>query len=274
MVFVEIPAGTFLMGTPEDAEVRGPNETQHEVTLAHPFEITTTEVTNQQFILMAELAVERGWAIATDMALIDNLDGSSMELYDLDDKDREIDYNGSEFICILPDNPVQELTWYGAVAYCDWMSMYQELPRAYDHDTWLCNENSPYTATGYRLPTEAEWEYACRAETTTDFANGPITNRLCDDPRLDLIGWYCGNGGEHNHAVAEKIPNAWGLYDMHGNLWEWCNDPVGSTTGTYAVVRGGGWDFGAVDCRSAAREGEPRTYATNTISFRMVKTVQ
>jgi formylglycine-generating enzyme required for sulfatase activity len=118
----------------------------------------------------------------------------------------------------------------------------------------------------YRLPTEAEWEYACRADSTTAFANGEITEVGSDnDPNLDQMGWYRYNAGDETHPVASKEPNSWGLYDMHGNVWEWCRDrygsypagavtdPTGPSAGTYRVLRGGSWGFNAADARSANR---------------------
>ena len=91
---------------------------------------------------------------------------------------------------------------------------------------WRVNNKGRYP---YRLPTEAEWEYACRAGASTSFFNGEITKKLfCRlDPCLDAIGWYCGNSGKKTHPVAEKQPNAWGLFDMHGNVCEWCQDQYG-----------------------------------------------
>ena len=120
----------------------------------------------------------------------------------------------------------------------------------------------------YRLPTEAEWEYACRAGSTTAFANGGITQLQCrHDPNLNAVGWYCGNSGNKTHPVARKTPNAWGLYDMHGNVWEWCEDwygdyptghvtdPRGPSSGKKRVLRGGSWLDNARHCRSADRRG-------------------
>jgi len=124
----------------------------------------------------------------------------------------------------------------------------------------------------YSLPTEAQWEYACRAGTNTAFANGKITEYsnmyLCNyDANLNAIGWYCHNSDSITHPVALKIPNAWGLYDMHGNVWEWCqdwygsipsdpvSDPVGPLSGSTRVCKGGGHvdgDYARVP-RSASR---------------------
>ena len=112
----------------------------------------------------------------------------------------------------------------------------------------------------YRLPTEAEWEYACRAGTTTKWSFGD------DESGLGDYAWLGGNSGSQTHAVGKKKPNAWGLFDMHGNVWEWCSDlygdyakgvvtdPQGPSRGYYRVPRGGGWDFSTGDCRSADRK--------------------
>lgn len=115
----------------------------------------------------------------------------------------------------------------------------------------------------FRLPTEAEWEYACRAGTTTQFYWG-------DDPNYSQIGdyaWYWDNSGIRTHEVGLKLPNAWGLYDMSGNVWEWCQDwwsslypsgdqvdPTGEESGSYRVLRGGDWGYYSPwNCRSAYR---------------------
>ena len=111
----------------------------------------------------------------------------------------------------------------------------------------------------YRLPTEAEWEYACRAGTQTPYSTGKTERDLA------RAGWYVDNAGDMTHPVAQKAPNAWGLYDMHGNVWEWCadlrglypsgdaTDPRGPETGLDHVLRGGCWRSIAKHCRSAYR---------------------
>jgi formylglycine-generating enzyme len=156
-----------------------------------------------------------------------------------------------------PDLPVERVTWYEAVEYCNELSRQEGLDPCYSGSgaSMLCD----FTANGYRLPTEAEWEYACRAGTETDFHTGNMTHSGSSplDPALDRAGWYFGNSGSTTHPVGEKEPNAFGLYDMHGNVWEWCwdwyasdyyasspaEDPRGPASGSDRVVRGGSWDI-------------------------------
>jgi len=127
----------------------------------------------------------------------------------------------------------------------------------------------------YRLPTEAEWEYAARAGSTTRFCFG------YEDSRLAEYAWYDVNSGISTHSVAQKKPNAWGLYDMHGNVWEWCQDwygdypsgsvtdPTGPSWGSLRVFRGGGWDNFAKLCRSALRNRYLPDYRHNSLGFRL-----
>jgi formylglycine-generating enzyme required for sulfatase activity len=130
----------------------------------------------------------------------------------------------------------------------------------------------------YRLPSEAEWEYACRAGTTTRYSFGDSESKLGD------YAWYTDNSDRKTHPVGQKKPNSWGLYDMHGNVWEWVQDswhygydgaPAdGSVWGRdepYRVFRGGGWGYDAGDCRSAFRRcGDPRI-RRDDLGFRILK---
>ena len=146
------------------------------------------------------------------------------------------------------------------------------------------NELDP--GNNYRLPTEAEWEYACRAGTKTAFYSGPITDPVGRDPNLDKVGWYRKNSGGSTHPVGQKEPNNWGVYDMHGNVWEWCNDwygsypdgsvtdPTGPATGWDRVCRGGSWISIPVGCRSARRIHYMPSNKINLCGFRLVKLVK
>jgi formylglycine-generating enzyme required for sulfatase activity len=140
-----------------------------------------------------------------------------------------------------PQNPVESVSWNDAKAFCQKLSQ--------------------ITGKTYRLPTEAEWEYACRAETETLFSFGDDANQLGD------YAWYYGNSNDTTHPVGQKKPNGWGLYDMHGNVWEWCEDDWhynyagAQDDGTawidkdyhYPIVRGGSWFNVPYLCRSAYR---------------------
>lgn len=283
--FVNVVPGTFLMGSPTDESGHRDDETQHQVTLTHGFNIQTTEVTNQQYMELAQWAYDHGYATVASDSLRDNLDGSTQHLKSLDAEGHEITFNGGVFNCINPTHPVGGLTWCGSVAYCDWLSLQQGLPRAYSHSTWQCNGGNPYTATGYRLPTEAEWEYACRAGTQTPFNTGSC---LDAGTEANYDGWFSYTGCPHGwHAegtapVGSYPANAFGLYDIHGNLWEWCNDwygmyggtvtdPVGPGAGSLRVARGGEWGFSAFNCRSAYRGPAPPVHAYFNIGFRPVR---
>lgn len=139
------------------------------------------------------------------------------------------------------DLPVDEVLWNDAVTFCKKLSEKE--------------------GRRYRLPTSAEWEYACRAGTTTAFNTGD------DEAALNEAGWFVGNSDSKTHPVGRKKPNAWGLYDMHGNVWQWCSDdlrdytrdavtnPVGPATGNRRVLRGGDWRCSPRFCRSAKRFG-------------------
>jgi len=135
----------------------------------------------------------------------------------------------------------------------------------------------------YRLPTEAEWEYAARSGSITAIANGEITAVECNyDTNLNALGWYCHNANNTTHAVAEKTSNAWGLYDMHGNVWEWCqdwyteypsgpvSDPTGPDSGSDRVRRGGSWNYDSINTRSAIRSHWEPYLLNNHTGFRLI----
>jgi formylglycine-generating enzyme required for sulfatase activity len=157
-------------------------------------------------------------------------------------------------------NPVEMVSWEDAVVFCQKLSALPEEKAA---------------GRVYRLPTEAEWEYACRAGSTTEYSFGDNESQLAD------YAWYDQNSGEQTHPVGEKKPNPWGFYDMHGNVREWCadrsadypkgavSDPRGPKEGPFRVSRGGGWLNGAASCRSAERCGSLPSDAFDDNGFRL-----
>ena len=157
-------------------------------------------------------------------------------------------------------NPVEQLRWSDAARFCNKRSEAEGLRPCYDLKTLTCD----FTADGYRLPTEAEWEYACRAGTTTAYFFGASPAKLGD------YAWFDKNAGGHPRPVGQKQPNPWGLFDMAGNVWQWCQDfykvdyyseapkqdPAGPPDGKTKVLRGGAWRFSADNCRSGYRYNE------------------
>jgi len=158
------------------------------------------------------------------------------------------------------ENPVEQIRWKDAIEYCNARSRLEDLQPAYDEQTWRCD----FGANGYRLPTEAEWEYAARAGTTTAYSFGN------DRTKLDGHAWFKENCTRGPHPVGQKEPNPWGLHDMYGNVWEWCHDfyqedyyqqspeknPRGPESGDTRVVRGGCWNSRPDMCRSSYRNYE------------------
>ncbi|MBM3882839.1 MAG: formylglycine-generating enzyme family protein [Verrucomicrobia bacterium] len=158
--------------------------------------------------------------------------------------------------------PVERVSWDDAMAYCRKLTDRERsagrLPAGHE----------------YRLPTEAQWEYACRAGTTTRFSFG-------DDPNYSQLGSYAWYSSSQTHAVGTRLPNPWGLYDMHGNVLEWCydwhgaypggnvTDPTGLASGSYRVFRGGGWSLDGRYCRSAGRGGDVPSGRSLVLGFRV-----
>jgi formylglycine-generating enzyme required for sulfatase activity len=179
-----------------------------------------------------------------------------------------------------PQDAVDQVRWTEAIDYCNGRSKREGLETCYDLSTGRCR----FEADGYRLPTEAEWEYACRAGTTTRYFFGE------DASGLGAFAWFEKNAPKDSRSVGAKKPNPWGLYDMAGSLLEWCNDPydagyyaaspskdpVGPPGGKDRVLRGGCWRMGAQDCRSAVRfHDEPSNadscFGWDSYGFRCVR---
>ena len=185
-----------------------------------------------------------------------------------------------------PKNPVERVRWRDAKQYCNERSLMEKLQPCYNEKTpdWDCD----LTASGYRLPTEAEWEYASRAGGEGDYEFGAAD-------RLRQFGWFAENGEKKTHSVGQKRANRWGFFDLYGNVSEWCediysptyyqtspkNDPTGpANTGAdlKRVIRGGSWKSSAAECRSAARQGEKTgdsdaCFSTDYCGFRCVRRV-
>jgi formylglycine-generating enzyme required for sulfatase activity len=246
--FVKIQAGSFVMGSPEDEpghDYDGKEETQHQVTLTHSFEMKVTEVTQAEWkAVMGE--------------------------------------NPSDFKACGENCPVDNVNWYQAAVYMNALSKKNGLECCYKDEggnDYTLGDDGKYGAPplwpkgydckGYRLPTEAEWEYAARAGTTSAFYTGPVValdpESCIVDANLDAAGWYCGNSDGGPHPVGQKLANAWGLYDILGNIAEWTwdrsgdypdsavTDPTGSEDGGGRIARGGNWASEGVRARSAAR---------------------
>ena len=233
------------MGSPLNELGRKIDEDQHEVILTHGFFIGQHEVTQGE------------WS---------SVMGS----------------NPSYFTECGPDCPVEMVNWYDALAYCNALSELEGLETAYlidgENVTWIRHAN------GFRLPTEAEWEYACRAGTTTPYYNGDIIDEY-EDPNCDLIAWYYYNSGYRTHPYGGKAPNPLGLVDMCGNVFEWCwdryqaeyppgpvIDPTGPKFGDHRSWRGGNWYNQARYCRSAYRYRYDPIQLRYNLGFRVART--
>ena len=183
------------------------------------------------------------------------------------------------------DRPVIYVSWWDAIDYCNWLSDQENLPRAYDSKGNLLDSNhkittDPSKVKGYRLPTEAEWEYAARggANRTYDF-------KYSGSDQIGTVAWYDYNSGKKTQPVGNKESNELGIYDMSGNVWEWCHDwysssyssekqtnPSGYTYGSYRVARGGCWGNTPDYCRVSYRDCGDPSDASFYVGFRIVRT--
>lgn len=264
---VLIKAGKFLMGSPKDEKNGDAAERpQHWVKLTKDFYMGKYEVTNAQyadFLNVNGIGEDGKWAGGSDpnQILIKASSG---------DKDFGLHWENAQWVPTsgYEQHPVINVSWYGAKAYCDWLTR--------------------TTGGVCTLPTEAQWEYACRAGTTTAYSYG-------NEPNGDYM-WYDGNNTPYGpKAVGTKKPNPWGLYDMHGNVWEWCLDK-GDSTANYPIAdteedaivdplvtegklrrtRGGGYTFnnGIHECRSAYRKSVDSGIASYYYGFRVIFPVE
>lgn len=225
LLMVDLPGGEFLMGSPDSDDMAGSSEKpQHQVSVG-PFRIAVTPVTAE---LYRELMAQPSTAEAEQEAR----------------------------------SPATGVLWLEAIEFCNRLSARGGYRPCYSRrfGRWCCD----WRADGYRLPTEAEWEYACRAGSTTRYCFG-------DDPAdLDDYAWYSANANDSPQPVATRHANAWGLYDMHGNVWEWCWDWYGSYSPKAArnprgpikfvkgmrVLRGGLFFYSRSDLRSTFRDAD------------------
>jgi formylglycine-generating enzyme required for sulfatase activity len=257
--WITLPGGNFSMGSPTSESCRDTSdEFKHDVILTHSFEISPNETSQTEH------------AVA-------------------------MTYNPSSFNLCGGSCPVENVSWYEAVAYCNKLSTERGLELCYtcvgSGVSVTCSEASNYSGgsiyicPGYRLPTDAEWEYAYRAGVTSAFYNGPITNCTTADANADAIAWYDATSGNTPHPVGQKLANSWGLYDMAGNVYEWCHDwyqanlgsvqvtnPWGAAAGSARVIRGGSYKNSAMSARAASRNSFSPSSRHDSIGFRCVRT--
>jgi formylglycine-generating enzyme required for sulfatase activity len=267
MVLVE--GGTFRMGSNNGYDEEKPVHTE----TVKGFYIGKYEVTQNEWKEIMGTTVAQQVDMAFDEWINSALrEGSNESYFSLMNQGREI------FLLAGEGNnyPMYYVSWYEAAEYCNKLSMKERLVPAYRGlgDDIVCD----FSATGYRLPTEAEWEYAAKGG-NKDY----ISYEYSGGNNVDNVAWYSGNSGGWTYPVGTKQANSLGLYDMSGNVWEWCWDwyedytsevqtnPAGASSGPDRVLRGGGWLNSDADVRSASRSSYTPSNRYGSIGFRLVR---
>jgi formylglycine-generating enzyme required for sulfatase activity len=280
-----IPAGEFLMGSPDaDKDAFADEKPQHRVRITRPFYLGTTEVTVGQFRRVVESAGYRTEA---------ERDGKGgfgwNEAKGTFEQDPKYTWRNPGF-AQTDEHPVTNVSWNDAIAFCNRLSEHEGLRPYYQFGAGAQSGGD-----GYRLPTEAEWEYACRAGTTTRYWSGDDPETLATvgnvadaTAKAKYSGWTTISGRDgfiYTAPVGQFRPNAFGLFDMHGNVWEWCGDvyaadyykqappadPAGPSQAADRVFRGGGWYDGPRDSRSASRFWDSPDYRVSYLGFRVAR---
>jgi len=265
---VSLAAGEFEMGSPKTEPGRQADETQHRAAVTKPFLLGKYEVTQSEYEKV--MKTRPSW-FAKGAPGADEVKGQDTSRY-----------------------PVERVSWFDALEFCNKLSALDGYPQFYKLDDVQRADGAIRKATvslaggsGYRLPTETEWEYACRAKTTTPYYYGArLTDRQANAKGITNTSYgLISNGLGRTTSVGAYLPNAWGLYDMHGNAGEWCwdwydrdgyaaappKDSQGPAKGVHRVVRGGSWLVNATSCRSASRFWLPPSERSYLAGFRVAR---
>ena len=258
---VNVKGGTFIMGNTRIGEGEMFELPAHEVELTYDFYIGKYEVTFDEYYTFCDETVyykptDCGWGKGT--------------------------------------RPIMYVSWFDATNYCNWLSEKEELPKAYDAEGNLLDRNGNITTditqvTGYRLPTEAEWEYAARGG-HIDIKNGIEENdfKFSGSNDIDEVAWYDKNSAAMTQEIGQKKSNELEIFDMTGNVWEWCHDwfgnyssekqinPIGPSSSPYysRIYRGGSWFYYPLQCRISYRTFHNPQFVATYVGFRVCRTEQ